>query len=139
MKLRLILFNIIVLLPSLVFGQLKSFDCKRIKTGSFYFYPPAQQKGYLIIRDNATQKEINLQTGDTSFWKIKWQNACTATLSFLRKSQAISEEELSFFNSHKTVIQILSVTKDYYIFKGGLDNTITSNITDTLWFKKRTW
>jgi len=68
MKLRLILFNIIVLLPSLVFGQLKSFDCKRIKTGSFYFYPPAQQKGYLII----TLRLTNIQKIKKSFQYINF-------------------------------------------------------------------
>lgn len=137
MKTRLIIFCITFLFPALIFGQLKNLNCKRIKIGSFYFYPPASSKGFLIIRNKTTQKEINLQTGDTSFWRIKWQSPCIFTLSFLRKSRAVSNEELSFFNSHKTVVEILGLTKDYYIFKGGLDNMVTSNVTDTMWFTKR--
>jgi hypothetical protein len=131
------IFCITILLPFLVLGQLKSTHCEKVKTGNFYFYPPKSQKGFLIIRDNTTQKEINLQTGDTSFWRINWQSPCAFTLSFLKKSQPVSNEELSFYNSHKTVVEILAVTKDGYVFKGGLDNMATSNVTDTLWFKKR--
>lgn len=137
MKTRLIIFYITLLLPIFNFAQLKNPDCKNIKTGNFYFYPPTSSKGFLIIRDKATQKEINLQTGDTSFWKIRWQSPCAFTLSFLRKSRRVSNEELSFFNSHKVAVEIFRVTKDYYIFKGRLDNMATSNVTDTVWFTKR--
>lgn len=137
MKTQFIFFSLAFLLPSLVFGQLISADCKKVKTGNFYFYPPKSQKGFLIIRDNTTQEEINLQTGDTSFWRIKWQSPCAFTLSFLGKSQPASNEEIAFYNSHKTVVEILNVTKEYYTFKGRLDNAATSNVTDTLWFNKR--
>jgi hypothetical protein len=33
-------------------------------------------------------------------------NKCAFTLSFLRKSQPVSNEDLSFYNSHKPVVKI---------------------------------
>ena len=128
---------IIIVFPVTLLGQLKLSDCKRIKHGTFYFYSPNTQKS-VIIREGSNQKEINPQKGDTSFWKVTWQNACSYSLKFIRKSQPISDEEKSFYNSHISFVKILSITKDYYVFRGGLDsNNNKSALTDTLWRKAR--
>lgn len=134
MKRRFIYFCIIFLLPTVVLAQ--SY-CSKIKKGKFYFYPPNSEKEFLIVRNNSIQKEININIGDTSYWKIYWQSPCIFNLKFLRKSQPVSHEELQFYNSHKTVIEVLKVTKDYYVFKGSLDSINTGAVTDTLWFKRK--
>lgn len=133
-----IYFCIIFLLPLVSLGQLNSSNCSSIKKADFYFYPSNSQKQFLIVRNNSLQKEIDINTGDTSFWKVKWLGPCIFTLSFLRRSQPISNEELLFFNSHKTIVEVLKVTPNYYVFKGGLDSIAKAgSITDTLWHKKR--
>ena len=133
------LINFLILfMPLAGIGQMKGSNCNSIKKGKFYFYPSNSQKQFLIIRNYSIQKEINLQTNDTSFWKVSWQSPCMFTLTFLQRSQPISSEELLFFNSHKTVVKVLKITKDYYIFKGGLDAiTNSSAVADTLWLKRK--
>jgi hypothetical protein len=126
--------------PLIILGQptATNADCSRVKNGNFYFYPVNTQKGFRVDRKGAVQSEINLETRDTSFWKVNWENDCAFDLKFIRKSQAISDDEKSFYSAHVTVFKILSVTKDYYVFKAGLDSiTDKSVLTDTLWRESR--
>ena len=125
-----------VLLPGFILGQKKT-KCKKVKTGNFYFYPAKSSNTFLISRNDSLQKEINLQTMDTSFWKLEWKTPCSFTLTFLKKTGKVSEEERTFLKSNRTVIEILEITKDYYVFKGWLDNVTAPSITDTLWMKKK--
>ena len=113
-------------------------DCKDVKKGVFYLYPSSLPKGFIILRNDSIQKEINIETKDTSFWKINWKNSCTFNLKFIRSTQAMPEEEKKFYNLHQPVINVLGVTKDYYIFKVGLDSINAAKvIIDTIWFKAR--
>lgn len=92
----------------------------------------------MIIRDGSIQREVNTKTLDTSFWKVDWVNDCVLNLKFIRSSQPMSNAQKSFFSSHITTVQVLGITKDYYIFKGGLDSiSRINNTTDTLWLKPR--
>ncbi|HEX6432511.1 MAG TPA: hypothetical protein VF008_32680, partial [Niastella sp.] len=66
------------------------------------------------------------------------KSACEFHLKFIRISRSISNDEKAFFNSHVTIVKIIKVTKEYYVFRGGLDSLNNKNgITDTLWFKGR--
>ena len=132
-----ILLNFSFLFPSILLSQVKSFDCKQVKTGTFYFYPHESKQQYIIIRDGSFQKEINLTSNDTSLWKLNWQNDCVCNLKFIKITRPLSQFEKYFFNSHTSVIKILSVKNDYYIFKQGLDSLNSNAVTDTLWFKPK--
>lgn len=131
-----ILLNCLFLFSFTVFAQSKE-NCKKIKTGTFYFYPAESKQQYMIVRDRFLQKEINLKTNDTSFWKVNWQNDCTFSLKFIKITLPLSEFENSFFHSHNTVIKILAIYQDFYVFKQGLDSLNSKSVTDTLWFKPR--
>lgn len=126
------------LLPSFVISQTKNLDCKDVKKGIFYLYPSSLQKGFIILRNDSIQKEINIETKDTSFWKINWKDDCICNLKFIRSTQIMPDEEKEFYNLHQPVINILGVTKNYYIFKVGLDSiNAAKTITDTIWFRAR--
>ncbi len=136
MKKLLINFLIAFLSPLILLSQSKTFTCNKIRNGIFYFHPQDAQKKLIVVRKGSIQKEINTQKTDTSFWKVTWQNACSYSLKFIRKSQPLSDEEKSFYTSHISVVKILGIKKEYYIFKGGLDSINNkSALTDTLWFK----
>jgi len=133
-------FLITFLSPLMILGQpaVVGTDCNTIKEGTFYFYPENAQKAFVIVRKGTMQTEINLKTNDTSFWEVKWEKDCAFDVKFIRKSHSISDDELSFYNSHTTVFKVLRITKDYYVFKGGLDSISKANIlTDTMWLKPR--
>jgi hypothetical protein len=135
---RFINFLIILYLsPNLLLAQSKTLNCDYIKKGTFYFYPSKSQEKFVIMRDGSIQMEINLRTSDTSFWKVNWKDYCILNLKFDHSSQTMSNAQKSFFNSHVTVVNVLGVEKDYYIFNAGLDS-INRNITvDTLWMKEK--
>lgn len=132
-------FLIALTFPLFMFGQSATVNnCNKVKYGTFYFYPENVQNGFIIIRKKNIQKEINLKTSDTTFWGVKWKNTCEFNLKFIRKSRLISNEEKAFYNSHVSVVNILKVTKEYYVFNAGLDSlTNKSALIDTLWFKAR--
>ena len=133
-----IIFLIPFLLPDLLSAQSKKNDCEAVKQGTFYFYPPKSQERYLIARNSSVQTEINTKTSDTSFWKVNWVGDCVLHLKFIRSSQLMSNTQKSFLNSRTTVIKVLEVTKDYYVFKGGVDSITAKNTsTDTLWRKEK--
>jgi hypothetical protein len=124
--------------PLISLGQSKNVDCSSVRKGIFYFYPHASQTKFAIVRDDSTQKEVNMNTNDTSFWRISWKNNCMFKLKFVRKSDSISDEERDFYNSHTLSVKILIVTKNYYTFKADMDPAaIQTPLVDTLWFKAR--
>jgi hypothetical protein len=54
-------FLIAFTLPLCMLGQsATSNNCNKIKCGTFYFYPVNTQTGFVVIRKNSIQKEINL-------------------------------------------------------------------------------
>ena len=124
--------------PLAILAQSKVEDCSKLKNGKFYLYTQNHPIGYLIIRKDSIQEEVNLQTNDTSFWKVSWKNVCDFDFKFIRKSHPISYDEQSFYNSHTTKCRVQKIETDYYIFKGGLDSINNSSaVIDTIWFKPR--
>jgi hypothetical protein len=134
-----IYFLITLFSPLLILGQsARNTDCYKVKNGTFYFYPPDKPKGFTVIRKGRTQAEIDLSTGDTTFWKVNWKSECVFDVRFVRKSSPMPLHESNFFNSHTTFFEVLKCLKDYYIFKGGLDSIDNPNaLTDTMWLKAR--
>lgn len=113
-------------------------SCNDVQNGQFHFYGKDLGIHYLIIRKDSVQKEINLATHDTSFWKISWSGECIYTAKYLYGGGIKSEEQKNFLLNHTTVIQIQKTTPEYYIFKGALDS-LTSKFSaiDTIWLKAK--
>ena len=111
-------------------------NCRAIKTGTFYFYAPDHKTQYSITRNNTVQKEVNLKTGEQSIWKMNWRSSCICELTFVSRSTHVNKEELLNLVSHKTIVQITQVTKDYYVFKAGMDN-LDNPFQDTAWYKRK--
>ena len=51
--------------------SIPDFDCTSIRTGIFFQYKNGNQLYSTVIRQDTLQTEINTQTGDTSYWKIR--------------------------------------------------------------------
>jgi hypothetical protein len=139
MKKVLFYFIISIVSPLFTLGQpVVSSDCNKVKDGTFYFYPADTQQGVHVLRQGSLQTEIDLKTNDTSFWKVNWLDDCTFRVEFIRKSQPLTSYEKNFFNSHTVVYNILAISKDYYLFRLGLDSISNADSkTDTLWLKAR--
>jgi hypothetical protein len=126
------------LFPVVLSAQQKTLDCSKIQKGSFYYYPSNTNKKFLITRSGSMQKEVDLESGDSSFYNIRWRSDCLFDAKFISRSKPISNEDLTFRKSHMIVSEVTAVTENYYVFRAGLDSiSIGDPLIDTVWFKPR--
>src|SRR4051812_10963077 len=110
-------FLLIVVLLLLSFtSRSQNQNCESLKNGTFFTYPKNTQEQWKTERNRDYQKETNLQTGDTSRWKISWQKDCRFTLKYISGGKDLKKEELAFVTEHILAFEINSETDDYYIF-----------------------
>lgn len=133
--LRVWVINAIVLSLFLA-CTLPQLDCRNVRKGKYYFYPRNSTKKFLVIRTNSIQKEVEDNTLDTTYWKIKWKSDCSFTLEFSHRINKQTKEEEAFYTAHKVVVEVLHVTKNYYTFRAGIDSISQSTLVDTLWMKR---
>lgn len=112
--------------------------CNDIHDGVFYNYPKNSSDKYIDIREGEFVHENNLVNGDTSLWKIKWNNDCTYTLSLVDMNGKLEQQARELMKKHKLVFSINNVTNDYYVFTGYLDKTTNPPIiNDTMWMHEK--
>jgi hypothetical protein len=139
-------FKLLMILTGITVGpynsycQGQSLSCKDLKHGIFYSYPKNTDSKYLYERTGDYQKETDLKKGDTTLWKVKWQNDCTYSIEYVSGNNKINEEafELLKKKKHKLLFEIKSITDDYYTYASYLDKT--SNLPlelDTLWLHEK--
>lgn len=93
---------------------------------------------YADMRNGDIQSEKNLITGDSSLWKIKWQNDCTYTMQYISGNIKMSVEQVVFFQTHKILTKIETVTAEYYVYKTYIDKAAGAFITaDTMWMQPK--
>ena len=90
----------------------------------------------MVIRTDSIQKEVEVNSHDTSYWKINWITDCSFTLEFGNSTKNLTIQEKSFYASRKVVVKIVTVTKDYYSFKVDFDSISSRSLSDTLWMLK---
>lgn len=119
-------------------AQNQKADCSALKGGIFYSYPKNSADKYLTKREGEYQYERNLYTGDTMVYKIEWLSGCKYALRFVSTNAKLTADEKDFWQGHKLVYDIITVTEDYYTFKGYIDKTSNLPIsTDTMWIKEK--
>ena len=133
-KLFLLTSLLVIWITITSYSTLSDFDCTSVHTGHLYQYKNGTQLYSTIIREDSLQTEINSQTGDTTYWKIRWTDNCTFTTTYLSGLKAKSEQELDFYRQTVTVIKIRTVTQTYFTYDAELKNKyISKKISDTAW------
>ena len=110
--------------------------CQDVRNGNYYFQPRNSSKKFLVIRTDSIQKEVEFNSYDTTYWKINWITECSFTLEFANSTKNITIQEKSFYASRRVVVNVITVTKDYYSFKVDFDSISSRTLTDTLWMMK---
>jgi hypothetical protein len=111
-------------------------NCKSVKNGTFHVYTSDGQH-FLIIRKDTTDAEVNLATGDTSFWKVKWISDCDFISQYISGGRMESKEQEEFFKKTVAQFSIQKVTPLYYIFTGTVKTPKGDRTyTDTTWRKE---
>ena len=124
------LLSLALLLCRLSFSQ----SCSDLKNGTFYSYPKNSTEQWKILRDGSTEKDINLLTGDTSFWKIDWQNECQYKMKYLSGGGKLKKEDLDLFKNHVLVLSVEVNNGNYYLTNYYLDKkSKVLFLSDTVW------
>lgn len=108
-------------------------NCNAFKKGRFFFHAETNNQAYFITRDDSIQYETSLSDGSVSKWRIKWLSDCTYELWFLPEAP-ISRRD-SFFMNSPVLTDILSTTREYYIFRCRRQAT-GFDATDTMFRRK---
>ena len=126
------------LFTEILFCQTKALTCLDIKTGIFHIYPKNSPDHYVDRREGEFVIETKMNTVDTSLYKINWLNDCTYALQYLSGSEKMTDKMVKFLKKHKLVYEILTVTNNYYVYKGYIDKRSNLPIsTDTVWFNEK--
>ncbi len=113
-------------------------ECQLVKDGTFHFYPNSKKTHHIIVRKDTLQTEIDLSTGDTSCWRIKWVSQCVFTCNFISITKSISKEELEFCNNSTLKFTVSRVSKEYYTYDALFTyNNISKTFSDTMWFHSK--
>ncbi len=135
-----IIFSLLLIVSGLLLIHWRSgkVSCKELRNGVFHFYGKQSKDYYIILRQDSLQREVNVATNDTSFWKVDWVDDCIFSLKYSSGGRNRSEEEKKFLLNHITVIQIQKITADYYVVKGSLDSLNSRfNLIDTVWMQPK--
>lgn len=113
-------------------------ECKVVRNGTFYYYQNKGLNHSKIIRKDSSQIEINVTTGDSTFWKIEWISDCSFTCTFISGPHMKSREEVAFYKLSNLKFNITHVSKDYYTYDALLTNRNYSKTTsDTIWLHQK--
>jgi hypothetical protein len=115
----------------------KDSNCDRFKQGNFRYRFRGQnyQTDFLIHRNDSVQTEVDSKSGKTSKLSVKWTGECKYELRLLETTFDFPDSVQGIRKILPTKTEILSSTKDYYIFQTTRENS-DFVMTDTLWVEK---
>ncbi|RYZ24948.1 MAG: hypothetical protein EOO10_19520 [Chitinophagaceae bacterium] len=136
---KLLPFVFALIVVAFVFAACNSsrYAGRNLKSGTFHFYTP-EQVHFLILKKDTLNAEVNIQTGDTSYWHVQWLDDSTYNSTFIRKTNPDTGMRQQFNLEAKTQIHIKAVRPAYYLFESlstYKDKTYT--YADTVWFQPK--
>jgi len=111
-------------------------DCRQFHTGKFIFKSGNPVKPlFSIVRDDSIQVETNLADNSVTKLAITWTDTCAYELRLLETTLTIADSMKNVGKTAPLRSEILSWTKQYYIFR---TTSTASNkvLTDTMWVGK---
>jgi hypothetical protein len=111
-------------------------NCESLHSGIFYHYSNSGVLAY--IREGSIQEEVNLQSGDTSVWKVEWKSNCRYRLTYLHGQGPLAQIAKAVKTKFAVDVEIVESTADYYVYKT-TENVKTHSVAtiDTLWLKEQ--
>jgi hypothetical protein len=126
------------LLPAITFCQATAPACDGLKDGIFYNYPKNSTERIMQVRKGDLAKEVTIGQKDTLSWRIKWQDNCTYSLTYI-SGKIGSKQMRDFVQQHTLAFRIETVTADYYVYTGYYDDAKKglSYSKDTMWLHEQ--
>lgn len=116
----------------------QTLNCSDVKNGVFISFSKTDGSKTICTRLGDVQKESNALTRESVLWDVEWINDCSYYLKYNSGLEDKPKQELEMLKKHKFLVQITSVSQDYYTFQSFLDKESNPVILkDTLWVKQR--
>lgn len=106
-------------------------DCKRFRTGGFFYHSKIDNSHTIIERNDSIQTELSVETGSIVKARIIWTSACEYELHYRNQSSNSSDSIVSALKVRPLKTVILETGKDYYVFKSTMDG-VDMVLIDTL-------
>ncbi len=134
-----IIFLVAILICFYFISCLNSSErCSKLKEGTFYYYSPGHENDMVIIRKDSLQSEINIRTGDTSNWRIKWITDCQFSSHYLSGIKFATKSDEYFYRTSTITFTIGTITKDYFLYDALFENEYSrKKYSDTCWLHER--
>jgi hypothetical protein len=134
----LFLFCLSLLPFQKTFAQNDQPPCVNVKDGTFYSYAVNSNDNWKSVRNGDVQEEINLITGDTIHFQVKWANNCEYSLKYKSGGKNLGRDVLALFKQYAYVSVIKEVAPEYYVTTSYLDATTNYPVAvDTMWHSER--
>jgi hypothetical protein len=128
-------FFLLLFSDNSLFAQVSP-SCQTLRKGSFYYYSSSDNNHFAYLREEGTQKEVSLQTGDTAIWLLHWKDDCRYQLHYVSGNKVMDAMPKK---SLLTEVKILAVAKDYYTYQSYHPDQPGKLLgSDTLWIGEQT-
>lgn len=112
------IFIISILFAFTLLANSQTINCKKFKSGKFYYPGIPGSKGY-VVRDNETQKSYYMNTQNmTVTWNVKWTSDCDYELTF----KSAENGDGFFKEGDKILATITETNEDCFSFKSTFYN-----------------
>ena len=92
-------------------------QCTDYRTGKYRLTDTKNDLEYLIVRNDSTQLEKNVKTGEVTTFKVNWINDCQYSLSILEGNEDI----MNFYEGKTLDVKIVNIFKDGYQFEATME------------------
>jgi len=108
-------------------------ECKQLRNGHFMW--KYKNKVVSVYRKDSIQIERQIGTNKYDKVNIRWIDDCHYELKILSSTFSASDSVRKNRKSDVLIIEILKVTKDYYLYEC-TSKILNSSIIDTMWIKE---
>ena len=113
-------------------------NCEQFKNGKFVFHLHGLKSEddilFSIERLDSIQTETDKKTGNYTKLRVRWTDKCRYETIVLESTYPFSDSVQNIRKTLPLKTEIISFTKEYYVFKSHRDSLYT--MTDTMWVIK---
>lgn len=130
----------LLLLLSFMLSGIHAQDCSSIIESTYFSYPANSNDSSTTHRSKDKLVEIDLRSGDSTVWKIKWTGKCTYDAEYISGSKKLEPDVRNFLKEHKFIFKVQAVTTDYFILAAYYDKIKDRPFAvDTAFFQRKTY
>lgn len=129
-----VIFLTFILHPFVCYCQYHALKCADLRECVVYSRSQDNHQPYKIVIAGSTMKQVNLITGDSSVWKIKWVQECGFSIAYLSGNDSLSKGQRYFLQHHVIAMKIENIMPEYYLYTAYRDRVgHRPYARDTLW------